>query len=374
MRILHGKVLPALEGKRCPRFVEYPFRGKSSRLFNVDVPSKPTPAVSMSMEALRIAASRPTLYLIIILCSILGALAYKLRAESIFACPASGYGSGQYLAYCQTTGYGDYDHGAFWFNLEPEARRAAADADVLFLGNSRMQFALSTEATNQWFSSSSALFYLLGFSFGENFQFEAPLLARLKPRAAVYVINVDRFFDEDLLTAPAEAIRLRSNDMQSSYEEKRRWQVFHKGICTSIPAVCGNQVAFFRARGDGAWQLRGSEDFKAGAVADVAPDASDIDRRKRAAVVGEDFVSHLPVDRRCVILTITPWAATKTSEARATADALKLDLIAPEIEGLRTLDGDHLDHASAQRWSTAFFDAAGPRIRQCLRDARPVAR
>ena len=33
--------------------------------------------------------------------------------------------------------YGDYDHGAIWFGLEPAADAAAANAQVLFLGNSR---------------------------------------------------------------------------------------------------------------------------------------------------------------------------------------------------------------------------------------------
>lgn len=323
----------------------------------------------MNIVGVRAFMARPALYVVIILCSLLAAFAYKLRTDGIFACPASGYGSDQYLAYCQTTGYGDYDHGAFWFAMEPDAQRAAANADVLFLGNSRMQFALSTDATTQWFSSIDAQFYLLGFSFGENTQFEAPLLDRLNPLAKVYVINVDRFFDEDWVSSPVQAIRHRPDDALASFEEKKRWQTFHKSICTAVPAICGHQVAFFRSRGNGAWQLQGSERFKAAAVSDTVPDADDLAHLKRYAELGQEFVSRLPVDRQCVILTIAPWEATKASEARAIADALKLDLVAPKLEGLRTLDGDHLDRESAQRWSAAFFEAAGPRIRQCLHPA-----
>ncbi len=328
----------------------------------------------MSIVGARAVVARPALYVAIVLCSLLGAFAYKLRTDGIFACPASGYGADQYLAYCQTTGYGDYDHGAFWFAMEPAAQRAAAQADVLFLGNSRMQFALSTEATTRWFSSSNALFYLLGFSFGENLQFEAPLLAKLNPRAKVYVINVDRFFDEDWVSSPTDAVRHRPDDALSSFEEKKRWQIFHKGLCTSVPAICGNQVAFFRSRSNGVWQLQGSEHFKAAAVSDTVPAADDLAHWKRYAELGQEFVSRLPVERQCVILTIAPWEATKTSEARAIADALNLDLVAPKLSGLRTLDGDHLDHESAQRWSAAFFEAAGPRIRQCLLNAHAAAR
>ena len=332
-----------------------------------------TLGVSASSLAARFAAVRPAAYLLIILFSLLAALVYKMRTDGVFACPASGYGSGQYLAYCQTGGYGDYDHGAFWYGLEPEAQRAAAEADVLFLGNSRMQFAFSSAATSQWFSSAAARFYLLGFSYGENALFEGPLLAKLKPKASVYVINVDRFFDESLVTSPTEALRRGSSDTLARYEEKKRWQGFHKGLCASVPALCGHQVAFFRSRDTGVWELKGSEDFKAAAVSD-APADEPVDHWKRDAVLAEEFVSRLPVNRQCVILTIAPWSATSMQEANAIATALKLDLVAPKLDGLRTLDGDHLERASSARWSAAFFDAAGPRIQRCLRDARTAAR
>src|SRR5512147_1442577 len=104
-------------------------------------------------------AARPTLYIVILVCSLLGGLAYKLRGEGIFACPASGYGPDYYLAHCETTGYADYDHGAFWYGLESRARQSAAAADVLFLGSSRMQFAFSTDETRSWFSQFSIPYY-----------------------------------------------------------------------------------------------------------------------------------------------------------------------------------------------------------------------
>lgn len=321
----------------------------------------------------RAVGASPVLYLTIVVLSLLLAFGYKVRTESIFACPASGYGSEDYLAYCQTTGYGDYDHGAFWFGMEPDAQRAAADADVLFLGNSRMQFAFSTEATTRWFASSASLYYLLGFSYGENAQFEAPLLERLKPRALAYVINVDRFFD-DGMTMPADSIQHHASEAQSNYEEKRFWQHLHKRACTTVPALCGHEIAFFRSRNSGAWELRGTEDFKATFVSDENAQVSDRDHWAHYAALGDEFIRHLPVDRRCVVLTIAPWQATKIAEARAIADALKIELIAPQVPGLRTIDGDHLDRASAEKWSASFFEAAGPRLQQCLRTGHAATR
>jgi hypothetical protein len=89
------------------------------------------------------------------------------------------------------------------------------------------------------------------------------------------------------------------------------------------------------------------------------------------AARAEQFVSSLPVPRTCVVLTVVPYPATKSAEAKAIADALGLELTIPKLDDLRTFDGSHLDRPSAERWSKAFFDLAGPRIQQCLTTAAP---
>jgi hypothetical protein len=322
-----------------------------------------------------VSTARPFFYFVIVICSMVAAFTYKLRTDGIFACSASGYSSKQYLAYCQTSGYGEYDQGAFWFGMEPQAQQAAADADVLFLGNSRMQFALSTQATSQWFASLPARFYLLGFSFGENARFEEPLLSRLRPKAALFVINVDRFFDKDWVTPPTAALAAAESDAKANYQNKRRWQSVHRRICSWLPSICGHEVAFFRARDTGAWEFQGSRDVRGvSEVSDAADAGLDRARVLRDAAYAEAFLSKLPVARECVVLTQAPWNATNAAEARAIAAALNLDLVTPKVEGLHTFDGDHLDRASAERWSAAFFKAAGPRMLRCLREQRATPR
>ena len=320
---------------------------------------------------MRILALRPALYILIILCGIIGPFVFKLRANGIFACPADGYTGNRYLAYCQVTGYGDYDHGAFWFGLEPDIERFAAKADVLFLGSSRMQFAFSSQATHEWFSSPPIRYYLMGFSFTENISFSAPLLSKIRPQAKVYIINVDRFF-EDKETEVGKTI-LRENDALARSKEKRFWQILHEPVCTTLSMLCGKEASFFRARETGMWHLKGirlwegSKDVADGPV-------SDADSWKHFAALGTQFLSQLPVDRRCVLLTIAPYNATKMAEATAIANALNMDLLVPPLEGLQTFDGSHLDRPSAERWSQAFLKMAGPRIRECLGEARTSSR
>jgi len=139
--------------------------------------------------------ARPIVYILIISCVSIAAVLYKFRTDNIFACQASGYTADRYLSYCDVKNYGDYEHGAFWFDLEPAAQTSAANADALFLGDSRTQFAFSTAATERWFSSELAKYYLLGFIASENSVFARALLHKLKPRARVYVVAIGDFFE-----------------------------------------------------------------------------------------------------------------------------------------------------------------------------------
>ena len=70
---------------------------------------------------------------------------------------------------------------------------------------------------------------------------------------------------------------------------------------------------------------------------------------------------------RCVILTDVPFPETKIGDAAAIAAGAGLPLVVPpEMDGLNTTDGYHLDRVSADRWSKAFLEMAGPEIRSCL--------
>jgi len=304
----------------------------------------------------------PALFVLLIACSFGGAFVYKLRVDGIFACPASGYGSNAYLSDCTARTYGDYDHGAFWFGLEPQAQRAAAEASVLLVGSSRLQFAFAGAATASWFSALGISHYLLGFSHSETVAFFGPLLSKIRPRAKVYVINVDRFFD-DRVSPPTEQI-LQGRDVLERYKEKRTWQSLHKGLCAALPVACGNAFTVYRTRETGVWQRMGRGSIETRQVSDGQP--RNVERWDQYAGLGEKFLAQLPVDRGCVILTLVPTVETKRAEAMAIAAKLGHDLLAPQIDGLLTFDGSHLDEASAERWSAAFLREAGPRIRRCV--------
>ncbi len=334
---------------------------EASRINSTDVPKR------SGLGSLLLAA-RSGSYTLLVLVVALGAGGYSLREHGIFSCQASGYASDGYLGYCGATSYGDYDHGAIWFDLEPAARAAAANAHVLFVGNSRTQFAFSSKATADWFSSLSERYYLLGFSHFENYTFEAPLLRKLRPQAKVYVINIDSFFERSE-TGPGGTV-MRDESAKNRYEEKREWQGIHKAICTASEAICGHDEAIFRSRSTGAWRVTGDRFTSESVSYD-----DDIDQKKVALYtkLGNEFLPSLSADRACTILTIVPTVKTGVGTAKAVAAALGMNLVAPRLSGLTTFDQVHLDTESAERWSATFLEEAGPQIRKCLSQSAGIA-
>lgn len=310
---------------------------------------------------------RPGLYILVLLLSIPVGYGGYLRTQGIFACPAGDayFGTSRYVGYCNATGFGDYDHGAFWFGLEPAAARFAADADVLFLGSSRMEFALSTVETDQWFSSAGLSHYLLGFTSTENSTFVAPLLGKLKPRAKVYVINVDQFFNGVETDIGSEI--LHDPEAEQNTKQKKVWQDLQRSVCRRVRAICGHQFAYFRSIEHGHWVQRGVNPRPSAPTGDGP--IEDQQHWNEYAAAAQQFIASLPVDRACVLLTIVPSPRTRMAEAKAIASATGIQLVNPQLPGLQTFDSSHLDGTSAQRWSTAFFEIAGPRIRHCFSQA-----
>ena len=314
-------------------------------------------------------AHRLVIYICVLLVASIGAWGYGIRTLTIFACQAGGYSADRYVASCNGANYGDYEHGAFQFNLEPSVEDSIRNADVLFLGNSRLQLAFSAVPTEQWFLASSARYYLMGFTYFENSLFAGELLNRIHPHAKVYIINVDDFFEESE-TAPVKMI-LHDPNAQTDYEAKRFWQRVHERICGAFTALCGSKFVIFRSRDTGAYYTEGSVGHAEAVPVSYDPVVDqNVSNANIAAAV--DFLSRF-TQNKCVILTMVPYGGTKIGTAESIASGVGLKLVTPGIvQGLRTFDGYHLDQPSAQRWSQAFFQVAGPQIQSCL-DSRNAA-
>ena len=335
------------------------------------VPNRAGTSIQAGVDTSKaIFAIRPTLFVVVVLSVVFVTTTYKFWSHSILSCNPTGYDSDHYLSYCQAEGYGDYEHGAFWFNLEPPAQDQARKANVLFVGDSRLQFAFSTKATSDWFASASSSYYLMGFVAWENYLFAGELIRKLSPQAKVYIINLDTFFERSE-SQPAKIV-LHDESARDRHEAKRRWQVLHQSICKTFSIICGHNYDFFRSRLTGAYTARGLDRLKykpAPASYDQAIDQTVV---KGYTETGRGFLPQLPVRPECIIFTIVPTVGTHVRTANDIAVNLGINFVAPELDGLETFDGSagggHLALPSAERWSKAFLAAAGPQILRCVED------
>ena len=84
-----------------------------------------------------------------------------------FACRTQRHGPDDFLAYCRSLRYGDYEHGALYYGLEPKARESIRAAQVLFLGSSRLQAAFAANAIREYFRARSIRYFVMGFGYGD---------------------------------------------------------------------------------------------------------------------------------------------------------------------------------------------------------------
>ena len=310
---------------------------------------------------------RARTYLCILISAMVFVYAYHLRTAGIFACEGTGYSPDRFMAYCNSASYLNYDQGAFWYELEVIAYRNAKDADVLFVGNSKLQFAMSTEATRKWFSAIPENFFLFGFAQYETVLFFSPVFKAMQPRARVFVIHVDSLF-EDRITPPMRVIS-QETDAMATFRRKKLWQPVHRAVCSGFPLICGHEFGLYRDRENGSWLLTGGQKLRSPTdVGDGPP--TDIETWPDYAELADQFIAQLPVERNCVLLTLIPSEATRRAQAESIAQALDMPLISPTLDGLRTFDAEHLDIPSSERWSHAFLASAGSRIRKCLEPSR----
>ena len=272
-----------------------------------------------------------------------------------------------YLAYCSQRKFGDYEHGAFYFDLEAGVLAGLKKADVLFVGSSQAQVGFSTEAVRNFFDQRNVSYYLLGFGYNEGSAFEADLIERFHLRPKVIVIATD-YFPSFGLSAPAKAVTTGNVGTYIEYESKHWAALLSPTVCNAISWACSrNLPSVYRSAIDGHWIWK---------TILAPPDAAipiDPNKRKEPTVsfdtvaAARDFIRRARVENRCVVITATQdgWVDWEPL-AREIGRRLDLLVVLPELDGLATFDRSHLNEASAERWSAAVLGKIGPVLDRCI--------
>jgi hypothetical protein len=275
---------------------------------------------------------------------------------AITKCNANGGPSDAYIAYCLDREYGDYEHEAFYFGLN-NTGRALAEAQILFLGNSKMQYAFSRGNVAPFFEERNARFFVMGFGHGEQSRFPELVLQRHPSRPALAIINVDPFFT-DGITEPAAFPVLHPIAGYVDAAYKSIMQVPRAWVCRrwSHPFLCAGRPAMMRSESTGQWNVAEfmpdpSPPYPTQSAVPVAEQAFQ-QWLTRAKVIAPQFLK--TVKARCVVFTAVPSDAGTVYAERLGAE-LGVRVISPDLAGLSTIDHIHLDARSAVAWSDAFL-------------------
>lgn len=280
---------------------------------------------------------------------------------------ANGYDDDRFMSNCGGAKYADYEHGAYYFGSERMAIDALKAADVLFLGNSRMQIGFSTDATRAFFKRIGVTHYLFGFGYVGNVVTARLLIERWGLTAKVVVINVDESFfstvpnapTNEILEAPVRARYVTYHQALGQYLQRTFQDHFSENATVRRPHL----GSVFRSRRDGAWSLH----FPA--IDNFIPigkeEDSFIGDRVSEYTVAK-LRTFLPSDAGCTIIVYVPSLYKSWTGAPRVANLMRATFVSSEIQELGTLDGQHLTKNSAEKWSAAILNEMAPTIRRCV--------
>jgi len=265
---------------------------------------------------------------------------------------------------------GQVDHHVLYFGLDDVASRHLQTADVLFLGNSRLMFALRPEVLGPEFAALGLSYYALGFGSREADRFPLAILRKFDLRPRVVVVNADGFFIR-WLSAWAEAVnrdtpfaaRKLRLEAEASHRARQALHVVapHWLSIFGRPGL-GQARGFniYRSRIDGTWEI---SPWPSATSTFAPPPAAGpaIGRGERAAALA--FKAEM--DRRGITLILTrvptPEPHGGAGPARF-AELLKVPLVLAEPPGLTSADHSHLDAPSAFDWSREFMAVLAPHL------------
>lgn len=318
----------------------------------------------------------PRRYLAIFLvCAVVAGVCYRPLSLLITANGCRVYaGINSFLAHCTAPTFGDYEHGAYYYGFERDAVDNLKRSQVLLLGNSRSQFAFSTESTRNAFERAGIREYLLGFG-AETSYFPQLLIEKYHLHPGALIIAADPFFMHRVSEAASPFEGGVTRDWRTKFLS---WQdTFEKFIFTrthyllcNFPLVCQHNPSIYRSVSDGMWITQGVFYDAPSLMLESEPQPP-----KKLSEVKEDderiarsFFQSAGVEPSCVVLTAQPNAFTDADEyAAEIGRRLGTHVSIPRLSQMATIDHSHLDPASAERWSAAVLEESLPWIEKCVR-------
>jgi len=253
---------------------------------------------------------------------------------------------------------GDIEHAAVYNNLFGAAD-AARRADVLFVGNSRIQYAFRDQDTlRRFFSAQGLSYFILAFGYGEGSRFTEAIVRRFDLHPKWVVVNADPFFGKPFTTVASQAVSFGYPGAWKTSFETETSLAIQRRVHRIVPYIALSQWDFYtqwiyyRAKSDGTLRLSAWRGKPGGMWQDDINGGRRLTPGQLAAA--ESFKRDLSARGARLVLTWIPPSAS--DNARQLSSVLRVPLIAPDDRGLTTIDGSHLDERSSKQFSARFLD------------------
>jgi hypothetical protein len=254
------------------------------------------------------------------------------------------------------------DHRILFHGFGPSidyARRA----DVLLLGDSRVNFGFPDNVLQKVAAESDVHVFNLGFSAGERITFPLDIIRRFDLRPRVVVVNSDRFFFASAGSALAMHMlshRSLTRDVWQDYKLVVESNIafdlglkFHQYVPRFYMAKMSPRLIFFRSHETGSWHWTAAQPITCSvpiAINDL-DELLNADERQNAIA----FKREMDLRQTTIVLTDVPHNESCSRKLQQLADLLQAPIIIPRVDDLATIDTSHLTSDSATRFSTAFF-------------------
>jgi hypothetical protein len=264
---------------------------------------------------------------------------------------------------------GHLDHHVLYHGIDAEAIANLKQADVLFVGTSRMMFALRSRVIRPWADAHGLRYYALGFGFREGDTWALELIKKYDLRPRIVVVNVDGFFGRPL-SEWAERVR---NDTpfgarklfwegELGHETRR---IVHRVIPNWIDLYgrpgfpFGNEFIAYRSRRDGIWAISPwPKPTMPAHAADYGPSPVG----PRIGDPARAFKAEMDRRGTRMIVTYVPTPDDAGGNPVALGAILNVPVVGMDVDGLTSHDGSHLSEESAVFWSQRLVQDLTPHL------------
>jgi hypothetical protein len=231
-------------------------------------------------------------------------------------------------------------------------------ADVLFLGNSRMLYAMrDQEALKRYFSARHLRYYTLAFAYGEGDRFPEAIIRKYDLHPKWVVVNADPFFGAATSPLASKVMSGGSFDVfKFRFETNLSFDVQRKlhQVLPYLGLSKWNEEpdwVYYRSKLDGTIRLAAYKGKSGSAErsAEAAPQVPLLDQ------IDEGRRFHEELRARGAKLVLTSVPPSPDASANLLGSSLGVPVIDCSAKGLSTFDGSHLDAASTRQFITTLL-------------------